>query len=89
MEMELQHWPSEEELGSYYPLFLGYCISWLVAYEFFEGEGWFEELEAVAWEGATEMDGVVDMCSFFEIFHFGMPYFNWEASRIITTRRWF
>jgi hypothetical protein len=89
MPMDLHHWPSEEELGPYYQNFLGYCISWAVAEEFFGGERWFSELEEVAWRGATHLDGVVDMCSFFETFHFGIPYMNWEASRIIATHRWF
>lgn len=87
--MQLQHWPSEQDLGGYYPLFLGYCISWVVAYEFFNGEGWFEELFEAAWGGAIEADGVVNMVTFFETFHLAMPYFNFEASQIITSHRWF
>lgn len=87
--MQLQHWPTEEQLGGYYPLFLGYCASWVVAHEFFSGEEWFEALSAFAWKGATELDGVVDMLFFFEMFHYGMPYVNWEASQIITNHRWF
>jgi hypothetical protein len=87
--MQLQHWPTEEQLGDYYPLFLTYCVSWVVAHEFFNGEEWFEALSAFAWKGATELDGVVDMLFFFEMFHYGMPYVNWEASQIITNHRWF
>lgn len=83
-------WPTEEELGSYYyKLFLGYWMTYLLAKEFFQDQGWFWDLEADVLRYATWRNGDVDMLSFFEAFHLGLPHYNWQASRMLVTYRWF
>jgi hypothetical protein len=82
-------WPTEEELGSYHRLFLGYWMTYLLAKEFFQGEGWLGQLEGEVLRYATMEDGTVDMLAFFEAFHLGLPFFNWEASRFLVTYQWF
>ena len=67
-------WPTRNDLGNYYDVWLKMTAVFVIAIEYFEGVEWFEQLYADAWRAATCADGVVDMVAFYEFFYHGMAF---------------
>ena len=48
------------------------AVVYVIVTEFCEGEEWYKDLERFAKRSSTDVDGVRDMVSFFEIFYHGL-----------------
>lgn len=83
MPMVLERWPSREDLGPYYDIWLKMGIAWVLVTTFYEEEEWYLELERVAKRYSTSSDGIRDMVSFFEIFYHGLAMYDWQLHRLV------
>ena len=81
--MTLVHWPTPQELGDRYEDWLR--LAWVYAIVAFECSHveWFADLEAMAMRMATEVDGVLDMVEFVQLFYNALAYTDFELYRIV------
>ena len=81
--MNLQLWPTPDDLGPYYDVWLKMAVCWVIVVEYFEDESWYLELEGEARRYATSADGILDMTVFIESFYCGLVVYDWHVHRIV------
>lgn len=81
--MVLERWPTNEDLGPYYDVWLKMGVAWVLVTMFCEDEAWYLDLERMAIRYSTSMDGIRDMTAFFEIFYHGLAMYDWQIHRIV------
>jgi hypothetical protein len=81
--MILEMWPTQEELGDYYIIWLKQAVAWVIVTEFCQNEPWYLDLERMAKRRSTQRDGIRDMVAFFEVFYHGIAMYDWRVHCII------
>lgn len=88
MPLRMFRYPSLEELGDYTEQFLTMCGFYLTAQILFGDTRWFRLLEQQCMHEATEIDLVIEVQQFIELFWMAMHGFNFELSRELTRHSW-
>jgi hypothetical protein len=81
MPLNLQWYPTEDELGPlYYSSWLHMMMTYVVISEVFCEEDWFLELEALASRSCRCVDGVQCMLMFAEVFYYNLVYYDFQLA---------
>ena len=81
--MMLIRQPYPDELGGYFNTWCRMAVLYVIVSEYFEEEWWFQDLEIAAMRGATDVDGILNLQDFVEMFWVGLPHVQWEVYMIV------
>lgn len=81
--MTLVRWPAPQELGNRYEDWLRLAWVYAIVADQCSHLDWFEDLEAMVMRMATEVDGILDMTEFVQIFYNALAYADFELYRIV------
>lgn len=86
--MALHRYPTLEELGEYAEPFMSMCGFYLTAQILFGDRRWFAILESQCMLEATDMDRIVDVQQFIELFWMALHGLNWGLATELARHSW-
>lgn len=88
MPLRMHRYPHLEDLGEYVGPFMTMCGFYITAQILFGDKEWFRLMESQCIREATELDLVIDVQQFIELFWMAMHGFSFELSRELTRHSW-